>query len=253
MSTINIAILGDIHCGLNTVHEVVEYLRSTSIDAIILVGDYACSSMDTLQSLETIVKIFELLSKVSDRIFIVWGDSDIELFNRITRLYGYSRKRALELLKYLNSMDSIIDLSSGEKYEIDRGIYITSNRELVDRETIYVVHTDINIAMNSLLHVEGHRHYGQIRIPYINAGYVYIDSMDSKGMYWVVEVSRRGIERINIHILSSDIHEYRCPIHKDEGVFYIMRNDICPVCKDVLNARFTDDAYLATESLFKSM
>ncbi len=253
MNTLTIAVLGDIHCGLNTVYEIVEHLYAISIDVIILVGDYACNSIDIIQNLEIIVKILEVLSKVSNRIFIVWGDSDIELFHRLTHLYGYSRKRALELLKHLNSMNNIIDLSSGEKYEIDGGIYITSNRELVDRRTIYVVHTDISIAMDSLLHIEGHRHYGQIRIPYINAGYVYIDSIDSKGMYWVIEISRRGIERVDVHILSNDIHEYQCPIHKDEGIFYIMRNDICPVCRDILNARFTNNTNLSIESLSKYM
>jgi len=122
--------------------------------------------------------------------------------------------------------DQKIKLGSGK-------IFITSNKDLTDKRTIYVTHYDRQLSNNTLLQIAGHVHWGVRYRNYLNLGFLYRDeahgASETSGCYWEIDVDESGKSEAEWRSLGG-MKEVRCAKHSF-ATFYIPSNwKRCPLC-----------------------
>ena len=104
--------------------------------------------------------------------YFVWGNRDIFLFMDIIAEKGIHVKVkdfANDFVSSLN-LKNVYHVSDRVKVFCDPELYVSSNKGLVDRRTIFVTHFVRGVVSDALLHLEGHVHYGQAKGNYVNLG-----------------------------------------------------------------------------------
>ena len=120
-------------------------------------------------------------------------------------------------------------------------IGITANPNLVTKRTVFLTHYyKRGVLRESLLHIEGHAHYGQVKNNYLNTSFLYRDDFHGAesllGCIWQIELPNRNIEFFD---LGGNLKRHTCNKHSEEGEFYIPSYwHICPVCYVPANAKF---------------
>jgi predicted phosphodiesterase len=143
--------------------------------------------------------------------------------------------------------DNFIDFNFGmniEDQDWEVGDYtLTNNSENLDDSKILVTHMLERKLQRkragALLYLFGHDHIGRIYKNYIDLGFLYRGTeahgaaRSVFGCYWLMDVDDDNIQIIN---RSWELREFICPIHSNQGTFYIphywRRN--CPLCYDEL-------------------
>ena len=122
-----------------------------------------------------------------------------------------------------------------EKEVVKIGEYwLTSSPEKVTNKTVFVNHHHRKIIPEALIQLDGHLHYGQHVLNYLNLGFLYRDDAHNAqsmiGCYWrlKLENSRVTVDFVN---LGGKLKEFVCPTHPEQGKFYVPSYwKKCPVC-----------------------
>ena len=245
-----LAILGDIHGGLDTLRKAISYLANIDLDLILCTGDYIESfSADVSQSLEILFKIFDYLNSLDRVIAYTWGDADLVLFNTITHSSNVelNHHNLNRILNYILNMRKTFEAPRKNRLCLENRLCITSNPNYVNSKTILLIHYMHTVARNPLLHIEGHTHYAQIKDNYINAGFIYCKDSNSgkvlNELVIIVELDEMNyiVKNVAYRFLDIVLKEYTCFLHREEGVFIIPKWwKRCPVCMNPLYAKFSN-------------
>jgi predicted phosphodiesterase len=233
----------DIHGSVTALEKAIQYIQhQETVDAIIIAGDFASINYDhtdvkILEEDRKISRMFSLLEDLPIPYYFVWGNRDA--FHFMFMMTIQSEDAAS---RHIDELSNGTFLTDTAVIPLD-AFHITSNPQRVDKNTLFVTHWQERIEGNSLLHLEGHVHYGQYHANYVNLGFLFRDSLHGAeqllGGIWEIELANHQIERIEYVDFGDNINRLLCPHHPEEGTFYIptyWRN--CPVCFDDDNAKF---------------
>lgn len=217
----------DSHGNVDAIQKMVSDVqkRNIVIDAIIFAGDFTKGIMLPGQQ-QQFDETLRLLSSINEKIYYVLGNRDVNVMpstsimpdGNITIKPRYTGLRPSDKYGIYLGCDYEKSNDIGSKYEIRDGLYITGNRSLIDKDTIYVEHSPYGksdrsqyndipnvISNNALLHIAGHTHKGLFVKNYLNTNFLYRDDSHGAnsmlGDYFLVDIS----ESRNISVL-------HCPI-----------------------------------------
>ena len=236
--------LGDIHGGASALRKALNWMSSEGVEAILSVGDFATLTSDVVKDLAIVKSLFEMLNEQGIPVLYVWGNRDIELFERMILLDSPSaRRECIDMIHEMLGFSNLIEVPRDTRIRLADDLYITRNPELLDLKTIYLTHYD-EYVRSCFLHIEGHVHYAQVASRYVNAGYVHRDDFhgarESDGLAIVIEIS--GGTRVLIKPLGS-VKPMICPEHYAEGIFFVPSSwRMCPVCYDWTRAKMSRTA-----------
>jgi len=237
-----IGVLGDIHGGISALRRALNWLLGYDLEALLCVGDFVplASDLDVLQELYVLEEVMELLNDVGVPVMYVWGNRDLELFERVVSLEDLSsRRECLKVIDRIIKMRNLIEVPRDTRIRLGDTIYVTRNPMLLDSRTIYLTHYD-NYLRSCLLHVEGHVHYAQIAKGYINAGYIHRNlpkGAYADGMVIAADIAGSNNVRVLVKPLGA-VKPLICAKHISEGVFFVPSNwRLCPVCYDFAKAK----------------
>ena len=263
----------DLHGNVEALKRMFKSVEEEAFDHILIAGDL--TNMDVGEP-EVVVKqakeIFDILEGFELPYYFVWGmpfrESRLFFTHRAFKnVEEWTVERKGERVRILSKpgthgrISVKIDEMSAERYEaaveilemisalkfgkllneVERVSFgdftLTSNPNLVDEKTVLMIHC-YRKPTKALLQLEGHVHYGQLCRNYLNLGFV-SRSDGLLGCCWLIDLSKGkpSIEWVNF---GGRMKEMVCPIHRDEGVFYVP--DFwkkCPVCRDPNNAIFS--------------
>ena len=92
----------------------------------------------------------------------------------------------------------------------------------------------------ALIQLDGHLHFGQSVLNYLNLGFLYRDAAHGAspivGCYWKLNFEGPNVE-VNFRNLDGKPKEFSCPNHPQEGKFYIPNYwKLCPICYEPTDA-----------------
>ena len=261
----------DLHGQIEALKLLIKDAKTQEFDVILIAGDLTNADLESPRMRVKHARIvFDLLEGLKIPYYFVWGlpfrESSIahalrlwrkkdeyaevsEKGDRVFLVKGKSRgtvsKWSLRIGEQMESLLSALSygkcLNDIESEKLDP-YKLTCNPKLVDRNTIFLAHC-YRKPLPALIQLDGHVHYGQRCKNYINLGFLFRDAVHNApsivGCYWILEfhgyeVSTQWID------LGRKLKEYTCPVHSEEGVFYIPQYwRKCPVCFDEKNAIFS--------------
>lgn len=236
------------HGSVEAVEKAAHYVENQDeVLSMIIAGDFASINYDRsddnaiILEEQKIRKIFKLIENLGIPYFFVWGNRDSFFFMDKSSHNISPKRAAIQFLDSLALNNGICLYHLGVLPFLDE-YKITCDPKLVDETTIYVTHWQRNVQSNALLHLEGHVHYGQLNGNYLNLCFLFRDSIHGAesllGGIWQIELTKfeSNFEYVD---LGNNVKEMICPIHNEEGVFYVPKYwRKCPVCYDIDNAKF---------------
>lgn len=122
-----------------------------------------------------------------------------------------------------------------EQEKVKLGDYwLTSSEENLPENAILLKHNYRKLTPKALIQLDGHLHFGQRVLNYLNLGFLYRDAAHAAlplvGCYWELNLKESKVD-ITFKNLGGRLKEYICPRHPQEGTFYIpMYWKKCPIC-----------------------
>jgi len=211
----NILAFSDIHGNIEAVKKLIIEVSKVEYDIIVFGGDFTNAWFDGPEEgqkqMNEIVSLIKFLNKP---FFYIYGNRDIF----VKCEYGKN---------------------IGEK-DWDIGKYVLTNKiKDLDKSKILITHSLDdrlkNEQANALLYLYGHDHIGRVYKNYIDLGFLYRGTkahgaaQSLFGCYWFIKIEDDQIIPVN-H--SWQLKESKCPIHKNQGIFYIPYywRKPCPLC-----------------------
>lgn len=242
----------DVHGSVESLRNAEQFIRrQNDIDSIVIAGDFASINYDEsneggiLKEEIKTKKMFEMLEGLGIKYYFVWGNRDFFFFMDKSTKDLSPKQVAKKFLGELNLQYGIcLNEKRNELLPFLEKFKITGNPSRVDENTIYLTHWQKNVQSNALLHLEGHVHYGQLKDNYVNLCFLYRDSLHGAdellGGLWVIKLSETRDLSIEFINLGGKVKIIACPIHSNEGNFYVpyfWRK--CPVYYDENNVKFS--------------
>jgi len=124
-------------------------------------------------------------------------------------------------------------LKDGEPVKLGK-YWLTSSPERIPKNAIFLRHHQRKIIPKAWIQLDGHLHYGQRVLNYLNLGFLYRDAAHSAspmiGCYWKLTLKGSSVS-VNFMNLGNRLKDFRCPDHPEEGTFYIPHYwKKCPIC-----------------------
>jgi len=234
----------DLHGDATTLKLLRDSIKNESYDYVLIAGDL--TNADLISAAETVQQVKEIFSIMeSFRIpyYFVWGtpfregtlaaamqslektDYEVDLF------YPISKRKEIE--HFLSSLSFGKQLKDDEPIKLGK-YWLTSSPKRIPKNTIFLRHHYRKIIPKALIQLDGHLHYGQHVLNYLNLGFLYRDAVHNAspmiGCYWKLNL-RDFTVSINFINFGNRLKEIRCPVHPEEGVFYIPHYwKKCPIC-----------------------
>jgi len=267
----------DLHGDVEALKRMFESVEGESLGCILIGGDLTGFDVEQPDdSINHAKQVFEVLESYEAPYYFVWGfpfrESGLYFTYHVFRRFnGWKIEEKGDLVSIVGDVRSgdrrftrfrcnlprerfeaaveILEIISALKFgkvlhDFDRvrlgDYFLTSYPELVDEKAILLIH-HYQKPTKALLQLEGHVHYGQLCHNYLNLGFVSRDD-GLLGCCWLIDFSegRPSIKWVNF---GGKMREMTCPIHRDEGTFYIPSYwKKCPVCYDPRNAVFSKEA-----------
>lgn len=138
-----------------------------------------------------------------------------------------------EIEHFLSSLGFGKHLKDEEPIKIGE-YWLTSSPERIPKGAIFLRHNYREIIPKAVIQIDGHIHYGQHVLNYLNLGFLFRDAFHGAstmiGCYWKL-ILKGSIVSINFVNLGGELKDFRCPNHPEEGTFYIPRYwKKCPIC-----------------------
>lgn len=212
----------DIHGNVEAVQKLISEVKGQDFEIIVFGGDFTNAIFDgPIKGKHQMQEIAALLQSLERPFYYVYGNRDI--FPTQKRKYG---------IKWycIQERDWII------------GDYTLTNKiKDLNRSKILVTHS-LHLELmyrqaNALLYLYGHDHIGRTYKNYLDLGLLYRGkeahgaARAILGCYWFIDLENNEVQ-IENH--SWQLKKSICPIHKNQGVFYIPYywRDPCPLCYD---------------------
>jgi hypothetical protein len=189
------------------------------------------------------------LAEKSEEYEIKEQESSILFQRRIGNLVDTIRipKAEWQPLKEIQHVVSSLTFGKHLKEEpVKFGEYwLTSSPKRIPKNAIFLSHCYRRIIPEALIQLDGHVHYGQHALNYLNLGFLYRDAEHGAppmvGCYWKLVLKGSSVS-VNFINLGNKLKEFNCPAHPEEGTFYIpFYWKKCPVCFDPRNSLFKKD------------
>ncbi|MGD0070899.1 MAG: metallophosphoesterase [Candidatus Bathyarchaeia archaeon] len=122
-----------------------------------------------------------------------------------------------------------------EQERVKLGDYwLTSSEENLPEHAILLKHHYRKLTSKALIQLDGHLHFGQYVLNYLNLGFIYRDAVHGAspmvGCYWKLNLNGSNVN-VSFKNLGGKLKEYNCPNHPQEGKFYIpIYWKKCPIC-----------------------
>jgi predicted phosphodiesterase len=219
----------DVHGNSDAVKKLVVGVADQNFDAILFGGDFTNAYFDGIdEGNRQMSEIVPLLESLNRPFFFVYGNRDFTPVNH-----------------------TLVECPIGSNIDarnlsFDKFTF-TSNTKGLDKSKILVTHVLSDklrfTQVEALLYLYGHDHVGRIYKNYLDLGFLYRGTEAHGaheslfGCYWFIEISE---DRFHIENHSWQLKESKCPIHSDQGVFYIpyyWKKD-CTLCYDEEENRF---------------
>lgn len=118
--------------------------------------------------------------------------------------------------------------------------WLTSSPKRLPKNAIFLQHHYRKIMPKALIQLDGHLHFGQHVLNYLNLGFLYRDAAHRAspmvGCYWKLNFEGTNVE-VNFRNLGGKLKEFICPNHPQEGKFYIPNYwKKCPICYEPTEA-----------------
>jgi hypothetical protein len=124
-----------------------------------------------------------------------------------------------------------------ERERVKLGEYwLTSFEENLPENAILLKHHYRKLTPKALIQLDGHLHFGQHVLNYLNLGFLYRDAAHGGspmiGCYWELNLKGPNVN-VTFKNLGENLKEYDCPNHPQEGKFYIpFFWKKCPICHE---------------------
>ena len=247
--TTKIVAFSDVHGNTKSFEEGVNYIKKMKdVSAIMIAGDLADYTNDNPEAaFNDLVKMFQSLEKLKIEYYFVLGNWDMFFILGLEKTKGEQldpEEIFQGILKKAKAIRGTLILRN-KVYKLNEKINITSDRKLVNRNTIYLVHADKNIISDAFLHVEGHWGlFGQINLDkhYLNLGFLHGGKEELTGCIWEINIEGDKVRNVIWHNIGRNLKEITCSEHKKEGLFVIPSSwKKCPVCYRPERARFSKE------------
>jgi len=138
-----------------------------------------------------------------------------------------------EIEHFLSSLSFGKHLKEEEPVKLGR-YWLTPSPERMPKNAILLKHHYRKILPKAFIQLDGHLHYGQHVLNYLNLGFLYRDAAHNAspmiGCYWKLNLEN-SIFAVNFMNLGNGLKDFRCPDHPEEGTFYIPHYwKKCPIC-----------------------
>jgi len=256
----------DLHGNVDLLKLLRDKIKHESYDCILVAGDLTNADLlPPAKRVKQLKEVFFIMESFKIPYYFVWGepfregtiasivrlienadDYEVEeqektlIFKRqkdkwteITKISKADLKKIKEIEDFIKSLSFGRHLKNEEPIKLGK-YWLTSSPQNIRENTIFIRHCYRKIIPKALIHLDGHIHFGQCVLNYINLGFLYRDDAHDAtpmiGGYWrlILEKSAIKAEFIN---LGNKMKAFKCPHHPEEGTFYIPHYwKKCPIC-----------------------
>jgi len=256
----------DLHGDAATLKLLRDATKDESYDCILVAGDLTNADLiEPPETVQQVKEIFSIMESLKMPYYYVWGTpfregslaSIMELIEKpddyevkeqdgnlvFQRKIGNRTenirmsKAGKQLLKEIEHFMPSVSFGKhlNEEEPVKLGKYwLTSSPERMPKNAIFLRHHYRKIIPKALIQLDGHLHYGQHVLNYLNLGFLYRDAAHDAspmiGCYWNLTLKDSTVS-VNFMNLGNRLKGFRCPEHPQEGTFYIpFYWKKCPVC-----------------------
>jgi len=257
----------DLHGNAATLKLLKESIEDESYDYTLIAGDLTNADLiSPTKTVQQVKEIFSILESFKFPYYYVWGtpfregtlasalqlvekQQDYEvsehegkiflkkkMSNHIEEIIEISKRGwhlCKEVERFLSSLKFGKHLKNEEPVKIGK-YWLTANPKKVPKNAIFLKHHYRKIIPRALIQLDGHLHFGQHVLNYLNLGFLYRDESHGAspmiGCYWKLTLkdSTVSVEFVN---LGRKLKGFKCPDHPKEGTFYIpFYWKSCPIC-----------------------
>ena len=256
----------DLHGNASTLRLLRDNVKNEGFDCILVAGDL--TNADLVEPTERVRQVKEIFSIMEDfkiPYYYVWGTPFREstlasIMELIEKPEDYEVKEQEERLVFQrrigNRTETITMSKAGQQLfkEIEQfmsslrlgkhlreeepvklgGFWLASSPKRMPKNAIFLSHNCRKIIPKAMIQLDGHIHYGQHVLNYLNLGFLYRDRSHGAspmiGCYWKLTLKGPAVS-VDFVNLGGELKDYECPNHPEEGVFYVPRYwKKCPIC-----------------------
>lgn len=256
----------DLHGDVATLKLLKDSIKDEDYDCILVAGDLTNADLiPPPEAVQQVKEIFSIMESFRIQYYYVWGTpfregslasimqlieypQDYEVKEQEGKLL-YQRKIGnrtepirmskawCQLLKELEHFMSSLSFGRHVREEepVKLGRYwLTSSPEGIPENAILLKHHYRRIIPKALIQLDGHLHYGQRLLNYLNLGFLYRDAAHNAspmiGCYWKLTLKDSTVS-VDFMNLGNKLKDFSCPYHPEEGTFYIpFYWKKCPIC-----------------------
>jgi len=250
----------DLHGSVVALKLLKDKIKDESYDYILIAGDLTNADLlSPTERVQQVQEVFSIMESFKIPYYYVWGipfregtlefaqdDYEIEEHEgklALTRKSGNwtwtanMSQRGWQLFKKIEHFLSSLSFGKHlrEKEPVKLGKYwLTSSPERIPKNAIFLRHHYRKIIPKALIQLDGHVHYGQHVLNYLNLGFLYRDKVHGAssmiGCYWKLALKGSTVSADFVDLVGN-LKDYECPCHPEEGLFYIPRYwKKCPIC-----------------------
>jgi hypothetical protein len=265
----------DLHGDASTLKLLRDKTKDENYDYILIAGDLTNADLiPPTERMQQVKEIFSIMESFKIPYYYIWGTPFREgslsfvMENHETKEHEgkviLERKTHISLGRNGNWIETIripksewqlfqeiehflSSLSFGhyvkEEEPVKLGRYLlTSSPDKMPKNAIFLQHHYRKIIPRGMIQIDGHVHYGQHVLNYLNLGFLYRDAAHNAspmiGCYWKLNLKDSTVS-VNFMNLGNKLKAFRCPVHPEEGTFYIPSYwKKCPICyepKEAIN------------------
>lgn len=262
---VRILAFSDLHGDATTLKLLKDNIEE-SFDYLLVAGDLTNADLIPLQeTVRQVREIFSIMESFKIPYYYVWGtpfresclasiaeliekpdDYEVKeheeeiIFQRRTgnrteaiRMSKVDHQILEEIGHFMGSMRFGKHLREEEPVKLGR-YWLSSSPVRIPKDTIFLRHHHRMIIPKALVQLDGHLHYGQHVLNYLNLGFLYRDAAHDAspmvGCYWKL-ILKGSTVSAHFMNLGNKLKDFRCPVHPEEGTFYIPSYwKKCPIC-----------------------
>lgn len=255
----------DLYGDASTLKLLRDDIKDESYDCIFVAGDLTNADLiPPTKRVQQVKEIFSMIESFKTPYYYVWGTpfregslasamqlmekpEDYKVVEQEGNLVFQKKigswtekiimtKRGWKLCKEIEHFLSSLSFGKhlkGEPVRLGR-YWLTSSPRKLPKNAILLKHHYRRIIPKAMIHLDGHLHYGQHVLNYLNLGFLYRDAAHKAspmvGCYWKLNLENSTVS-VNFVNLGGRLKEFKCPDHPQEGTFYIPYYwKKCPIC-----------------------
>jgi len=250
----------DLHGDVATLKLLKENIKDENYDCILVAEDLTSADLlPPTERLQQVQKIFSIMESFKISYYYVWGTpfregtlrfaqnnyevkehkgkltltmkSDGGTWTTEMTQKGWQLFRKIE--HFLSSLRFGKHLKESKPVKLGK-YWLTSSQKGIPKNAIFLRYHYRKIIPKVLIQLDGHLHYGQRVLNYLNLGFLYRDAAHGAspmiGCYWKLTLKDYTVS-VDFKNLGNSLKEFKCPDHLKEGTFYIPSYwKKCPIC-----------------------